>query len=126
MKVSELQPGIYKIRKKEYAPPRRGKGNGNTAHLLRVQGHGEKQKYFIDHDSFGAHPRDMSDLDQYEVVSKYDQVPQVMRPRITILWVDGSGDEYTWQVTNAWSLRGIFDAMPWIKDAFGYVAKRRK
>lgn len=124
MNLKELSPGIYKIRKKQYSPGKRSRANTSPVHLLRVEGYGETLKYYMDHDTMGDHPREMNILDDYEVVSRYDGIPQVNSARITISWVDGSGDRFEWQMTSAWVLRSVLDALPWLKKPFGYVARK--
>lgn len=123
MKMNELEPGMYKIQKATNGSVRPLRREMRTVHLLRVTGYGEKRLYFIDDDIYGEHPHRVAN--EYEVISKYDGVPQVGKARITIAFVDASGDEFTFTMSNAWSLRNVFDAMPWLKKAFGYVPRRK-
>jgi hypothetical protein len=127
MKVHELSPGIYKIRKRDYNMPfgaRRSNSQNHAVHLLRVVGHGEKKRYYIDHDQMGESPSRFND--DYEVVSKYDGPPQVGNCTITLKFSDSSGEKFEFVVRDVWTLRGIFDSMPWLHKPFGYLRRKNK
>lgn len=125
MKFSDLTPGLYKIRRKEYGGGRKSRSKTNEAHLLRVTGRGDSLTYYIDHDTIGQHPRNMNDLtEDYEVIAKIDGMPQIHNCRITVSFTDSAGDSYTWTVTNAWLLRDIFDTHTWLKQPFGFEPRR--
>lgn len=120
MKINELHSGIYKIRKSSTT----ARYNNNTVHLLRVKGVGESMLYFFDHDTLGQHPKNL-DLGSYEILARYDTVPEVNVPKIKIEWCDSSGQCFQFIVRDAWALKNVFEELPWLKDAFGYVPKKK-
>ena len=125
MKVHELSPGIYKIRKRDYNMPfgaKRPRSQNFPVHLLRVVGNGDKKRYFIDHDQLGQHPSEFND--EYEVLSKYDGQPQVGNGTITLKFADAAGEQFEFVVRDVWTLRGIFDSMPWRHTPFGYLRRK--
>jgi hypothetical protein len=128
MKIDELTPGVYKIRKQAYIPygAKFARPNSNPIHLLRVEGVGEQRKYFLDDDILGQHPHNMEAVGNYEILSKYDGDPQIGNCRITISFADTAGQKFEFMVRDTWSLRHLFDAMPWLKKPFGYVTSRSK
>jgi hypothetical protein len=122
MNIKELTPGVYKICEIDSSYPGGSKDNA-TVHLLRVTG--ERMLYFIDHDTLGQHPSKM-DFTEYEVLSRYNSVPQVEKCEITISFSDEAGQRFEFTVKDLWTLRSVFDAMPWLKDPFGYVPRKRR
>ncbi|SHH24665.1 hypothetical protein SAMN04488109_3349 [Chryseolinea serpens] len=128
MKMMELTPGLYKIRKQDYAlgGRRPGRKNSNTVHMLTVRGVGDSLRYHIDHDPFGSHPRDHDDIGDYEVVSRYDGPPQIDHCRITLTFTDAAGDTFNFEVKSLWTLRTLLDSMEFLKKPFDYVPRRRK
>lgn len=129
MKLTELNPGIYKIRKKDYRTPFGAKSSRTRfkteVHILRVTGAGQSLRYFVDHDVIGHHPSKMNGFaGEYEVVSRFDGDPSVFNCSITMQFTDGGGDVHTYTVTDMWALRNVLDAMPWLKKPFGYTPNR--
>lgn len=125
MKMHELSPGIYKIRKRDYNMPfgaKRSRPQNFQVHLLRVIGNGDKKRYFIDHDQMGQLPSEFNE--EYEVLSKYDGQPQVGNCTITLKFADASGEQFEFVVRDVWTLRSIFDSMPWLHKPFGYLKRR--
>ena len=125
--MEKLEPGIYKIRKRDYVTPFGAKHvrqsmNGHAVHLLRVTGVGDTLRYFIDHNPVGQHPSEINE--DYEVLSKYEGQPQVGNCIITIKFSDAAGERFEFSVRDAWSLRNIFDSMSWLKKPFGYVPRK--
>ena len=129
MKIRELTPGLYKIRRQVPVPfgAKHRRMNVNAVQLLRVQGAGEHRLYFIDHETYGQRPEDVEGLDQFEIMSKYEGDPQIANCRITIHFTDSSGQSFSFSVGDAWSLRGMFESLAWLKRPFGFLeAKKRK
>lgn len=129
MKMNELTPGIYKIREKETLTTfgnKRGRQFQSRVHLLRVTGAGQKRKYYIDHDTLGENPGSVDFEGDYEVVSRYDNVPEVNRAEIVLSFSDGTGDHFTFTVLDAWRLRSLFEEMPWLQKGFGYERRHKK
>lgn len=126
MKIKELNPGIYKVRKAIHVSwyGSRPVANTNKIHLLTVQGHGEARRYFFDHDVIGQSPE--SCMEDYEVISKYESVPQVLRPEIILRFKDGSGEEFVFTLKDAWGLRNVFDKFKWLQKPFGYVKRKTR
>ncbi|HEX5170963.1 MAG TPA: hypothetical protein VFW11_17430 [Cyclobacteriaceae bacterium] len=125
MKIHELTPGIYKIRKRDYTMPfgaRRLRSQNHPVHLLRVMGSGDKKRYYIDHDQLGQHPTEFGD--EYDVLSKYDGQPQVGNCTVTLKFADASGEQFEFVIHDAWSLRAVFDSMPWLHKPFGYLRRK--
>ena len=125
MKIKELNPGIYKIRREVYVPygAKRPVANHNTIHLLTVTGHGQNRRYYFDHDTFGQKPEDC--MEDYEVISRYESVPQVLSPRITLSFKDASGHEFEFRLMDAWGLRNVFEKMTWLQKPFGFVRRKK-
>ena len=128
MKIKELAPGLYKIRRENYAPfgAKHSRSNSNTVQLLRVTGVGEKRRYFIDHDTNGQHPNEMNELTGYEILSRYEQDPQIGNCKITLSFVDAGGQEFFWTVRDTWALRNVLESISWLKKPFGYVPRRKR
>lgn len=126
MKMDNLEPGTYKIRKKDYNVPPGMKiyrtMQTNAVHLLRVTGHGDKKRYFLDHDTYGIHPTELNDA--YEVISKYSGEPQIGNTYLTISFADAAGEKFEFKVKDVWSLRNLFETMPWLKKPFGYIKRK--
>ena len=120
MRMTELSPGIYKIRKKDYSRYGSKRNAEREIRLLRVVGNGEKRKYYLDQNTTGDAINMLSYYNDFEIVSKYVGDPQVSKPLLTISWVDENGDAFEWCVTNAWALRSVFDAMEWLKKPFQF------
>ena len=127
MKIHELVPGIYKVRRQAAIPMggRSLRRNVNAVQLLRVEGAGQTRLYFIDHETIGQHPDDMEGLEKYEVISRYEHDPQIARCRITISFRDSGGQEFAFSVGDAWSLRRMFDSLPWLKGPFGFTRGKK-
>lgn len=126
--MKNLLPGLYKIRKQDYVTPYGAKhvrlsNRNHPVRLLRVTGAGEKLRYYIDHDTVGVHPNDL--MEDYEVIGKYEPYPQVGNCLITLSFADSSGEHFEFTVRDAWTLRGIFDSMPWLKKPFGYLPRKK-
>lgn len=125
----KLQPGYYKIRKRDYQADllkKHDRKNANPVRLLRVVGIGDKQKLFIDQDTIGRLTIEFPDLAEYEVVSKYEREPQIGNVHFIISFADASGERFNFMVKDAWSLRAVFDANPWLKEPFNYKPEKRK
>lgn len=121
MKIKELNPGLYKIQKVDpYRPSPHSKGQ--TVRLLRVTGYGDKRLYFIDNYP-GVHPSKIED--DYEVLSRYDGLPNVDRAFITVTFTDGAGQEFKFSMRSVWALKGILEEMPWLKKPLGYLPRKR-
>lgn len=127
MKMTDLSPGWYKVRPQEYNAygAKHRRKNNNVIEILRVIGVGDNKRYYLDHDTVGAHPRDMTSLGNYEIVSKYDGEPTISKCRISISFQDASGTEFVFSVTDVWGLRNLFEFIPWLKKPFGYVPRKR-
>ncbi|HEY5690384.1 MAG TPA: hypothetical protein VIS49_02920 [Cyclobacteriaceae bacterium] len=130
MKIKELSPGIYKVKRKAYTQygAKHSRINYNSVQLLTVVGVGDSRRYYFDHDTLGQKPGEMEGMegmDEYEIISKYDHVPQVCQPRIKISFKDGAGDKFEFGVIDAWGLRNVFEKMEWLQKPFGFV-KRKK
>ena len=126
MKINEVSQGIYKIRERDTLTTygnKRGRSFESRTHLLRVTGIGEKRKYFIDHDTLGERLNSVDFERDYEIVSKYNNAPEVNKAEITISFSDGAGDYFRFTVTDAWLLRRLFEEMPWLQKGFGYEAR---
>jgi hypothetical protein len=123
MKIKELNEGVYKVRKENYVPygAKHPRSNNNTIQILRVTGVGQSRLYFLDHDTFGRHPDQMADVDRFEVLSRYDGDPQISNCKINIQFTDASGEAFEFTVRDAWSLKSVFESMPWLKRPFGYI-----
>jgi hypothetical protein len=122
MKLNQLERGIYKIRRATDG----GRFASNEApSILRVTGAGDSLRYYIDADLLGQKPSEMN-MNEYEVVSKYDGTPTLGNCTITLTFADASGDKFEFTTRDAWGLRNIFDAIPWLQKPFGYVARKRK
>ncbi|HCM75777.1 MAG TPA: hypothetical protein DIS90_05320, partial [Cytophagales bacterium] len=89
-------------------------------------GHGDSRRYFFDHDTFGQKPNDMEQLEEYEVVSKYQGTPQVSHPEIKLSFKDASGDRFEFRVLDAWGLRNVFEHLSWLQKPFGYVKRKSR
>ena len=128
MKIKELSPGIYKIRRKSYVPygAKHPRDNNNTIRLLTVVGTGANRKYHIDHDTFGQHPEEMYDMEDFEVISRYESIPQVNNQSITISFKDGSGDQFEFRVVDAWTLGNLFRHFTWLQKPFGYFKRKKR
>ncbi|HEY8933828.1 MAG TPA: hypothetical protein VIM65_01350 [Cyclobacteriaceae bacterium] len=125
MKMNELTPGYYKIQRKQAFNIGKRGTNNNTVHILRVEGVGEKCKYFIDHTLFGEHPSKMAFAEDYEVISRYDREPVIQNCAITLSFSDSSGQKFEFRVVDAWALRNVFLALTWLQKPFGFVRRRR-
>lgn len=127
MKIKELSPGIYKVKRRAYMQygAKHSRVNYNAVQLLTVVGSGQGRRYFFDHDTVGQKPNEMEGIDEYEIISKYDYVPQVCHPRIKISFKDGAGDKFEFGVIDAWGLRNVFEKLEWLQKPFGFV-KRKK
>jgi len=128
MKINELSPGIYKIRRQAYVPygAKHPRDNNNTIRLLTVVGTGANRKYHIDHDTFGQHPHEIYDMEHYEVISKYESIPQVNNQSITISFKDGAGDKFEFRVVDAWTLGNLFQHFTWLQKPFGYLKRKKR
>lgn len=102
-----MQSGVYQI----------------SIHLLTVRSHGQSRRYYIDHDTIGQTPE--SCMEDYEILSRYESVPQVVHPEIIIRFRDGSGEQFAFRVCDAWGLRNVFEHFSWLQKPFGF-AKRKK
>ena len=127
MKMKELYPGVHKVRKSVYVPfgAKRPVANTNSIQLLTVTGYGEGRRYFFNHDTIGQKPAEMDLLEDYEIISKYEGLPQVQNPEIRLSFKDAGGDKFEFKVHDAWGLRNIFDHLKWLQKPFGFV-KRKK
>lgn len=127
MKMKELDQGFYKIRRRDYNMPfgaKHARSQNHPVHILRVSGYGERKRYHIDNDIQGIHPSAINE--DYEVLSKYDGMPQVGNVTVTLAFADSSGERFQFVVRDAWSLRALFDAMPWLHKPFGYLRRKQK
>ena len=129
MKINELTPGLYKVKKKDYyasgVKPSRTRFK-TEIHLLRVTRSGGKLLYFLDHSTYGQHPSEMNFSEDYEVISKFSGDPQVLKGSITLSFQDANGDEYNFTVLTAWGLRDIFESMPWLKKPFDFLPRKQR
>lgn len=126
MKMKELTPGYYKIQKRYYQYSGRRKQNNNTIHLLRVEGYGEQIKYFIDNDLQGFNTKEVEDFEEFEMLTKLNGPPEVRNARITISFMDETGTEYGWSMVGSWTLRALFEELPWLKKPFGFIPHRSR
>ena len=128
MKIKELSPGIYKIRRQAYVPygAKHPRDNNNTIRVLTVVGTGANRKYHIDHDTFGQPPEEMYDMEDFEVISKYESTPQVNNQSITISFKDGAGDKFEFRVVDAWTLGNLFQHFTWLQKPFGYFKRKKR
>lgn len=127
MKIKELSPGIYKIRKEVYVPygAKRPVSNNNTIQLLTVVGMGQARRYYFDQDTLGQKPEEVEDMEGYEILSKYESTPQVNHQSISLSFRDGAGDKFEFRVTDAWGLRNMFEQLKWLQVPFGYVRRKK-
>lgn len=119
MKVSELTPGIYKIRARNRRFTFRGEtSSGYSVHVLRVVGVGAQCRYYIDHDLKGCHPANMDFAKHYQIISRYQTLPEVNRAQLLVSFADQQGDKFTFIVNDAWRLGAVLESMPWLKAGF--------
>ncbi len=124
MKISELQPGIYKIRRKE--DPDGHRRIGDEILLLRVTGMGAERKYFVNHDTSGEEPG-RTDFDRYfEVIHRYEKAPMVCKQEIRLQFRDTAGDCFEFAVESTEELKRLFNEIPWLKEPFGYVPNKSR
>jgi hypothetical protein len=118
-KIAELTPGLYKIVKRD---------EKHHAHLLRVEGNGEKRMIYLDHSQAGSHPSRMShsEWEEYEVIKKYDYPPEVFSGKLTLTFQDSDRHEFSFTVNSAWALRSVFETMPWLQDPFAFKRNRSR
>ena len=122
MEMGSLGPGMYKIIARDEVR------HSKRVHLLRVTGYGEQQKYFLDNSTLGEHPREFenSSWNTYTVVKKYSVSPQIFKPSLLVRFTDEDGHEYTFSVRDTWTLRSLFDLLPWLKQAFGFMPNKSR
>jgi hypothetical protein len=124
MKISELPPGIYKIRRKE--DPDGHRRIGDEILILRIVGTGGHKKFFVNQDTFGEEPG-RTDFDRYfEMIYKYDGAPMVCKPEIRLQFKDAAGDYFELTVESTDELRQLFHEIPWLKEPFGYVPNKSR
>jgi hypothetical protein len=116
MKISELTPGIYKIRERNRRYSFRGESSsGYPVHLLRVEGAGARCRFYIDQDTQGQHPAKMDFARSYQIISRYTVAPDIDRAQLIISFSDEQGDQFNFVVNDAWRLRTVFESLPWLK-----------
>jgi hypothetical protein len=124
MKISELSPGIYKLRRKEDPDGRRRIGDEIV--ILRITGSGVDRRYFVNQDTFGEEPG-RTDFDRYfEVMIKYNGAPMVCKRQIKLQFKDSAGDHFELVVESIDELKKLFEAIPWLKVPFGYVPNKSR
>ncbi len=128
MKIKELEPGIYKIRKEAYVPygAKRPIGNYNSIQLLTVVGTGQYRRYYFDQDTLGQKPEDIEGMDNFEIISKYEPIPQVNNQSLSLSFKDGAGDQFEFRVSDAWGLKNLFEKFTWLQKPFGYVRRKKR
>lgn len=125
MDIDNLPPGIYKIRKK---PDPRFKTRRHTSEvvILRISIRQNERRYYVNHDTHGEEPGRTNFNDQFELVGKYTTSPHVYKPKISLAFKDSTGDSFVIAVTSLEEVRNVFEQMPWLREAFGYVPNRSK
>lgn len=125
--MRQLEPGWYKVRRQQYNAygSKHPRKNDNIIEILRVVGVGDRCRYYLDNDTFGAHPKEMEFLDYYEVVSKYDGEPTISNCSISLSFQDASGTQFVFSAKDVWVLRNLFEFIPWLKKPFGYVPRKK-
>jgi hypothetical protein len=119
MKISDLTPGIYKIRTRNRRFSFRGESSsGYSVHLLRVVGTGVQCRYFIDQDVKGQHPSKMEFAKHYQIISRYSREPDVDRAQLLISFSDQQGDKFSFVVNDAWRLGAVLESLSWLKAGF--------
>ena len=126
MKISELGPGLYKVRIQKPPPLIRDTRSfpKPTAHLLQVKGHGAERSYKIDNELEVKRDHFVIDEDEFEIVKKLS-IPSVDMVRIAITWIDEEGDEYALQTHDTWGIKNLIDEFPFLKGPLNYKARRR-
>src|SRR6478736_2469751 len=127
MKVSELGPGIYKVR--VHQPPPLLKGSRSwpvpTAHILTIKGHGESRTYQLDDQLPATRKYFLIDEHEFQVVRKLTD-PVFNMASIHLTWEDEEGDRFAFSTRDAWTLRQLFDDFPFLTRPFNYRPKRGK
>lgn len=122
----KLEPGYYKVQREDKSlfKTKKNRDNPHAIHLLKVEGTGENQKYYID----GATVDYLrpADLKEYDIISKYPQEPVIGNGYITVSFSDQSGEKFSFSVKTAWGLRDIFDKYPFLKKPFMYESRKKK
>ena len=125
MNISELGPGLYKVRIHE--APRLIKRSRNlpspTAHLLQIKGYGEKRTYQLDGDSPATRERLLVDEDELEIVGKITQ-PVLNRASIHLTWKDEDGDDFAVTTLDTWGVKDLFEQYPFLVRAFNYRPRK--
>ncbi|MEP2668834.1 MAG: hypothetical protein ABJH04_07560 [Cyclobacteriaceae bacterium] len=121
----KLEPGVFRVQKKDYSTPygsKRSRPNSNTVHILRViQGKGRLVCY-LDHELV---ERSTEEVEEYEILSKFEGDPKIGRCRITLSFYDSVGIKYEWSVSDLWQLKNILMELSWLRKPFGYIPKRK-
>ena len=109
MNIKDLKPGYYKIRK-----------NNETGsfRLLRVVDKGKAQKMYFGASIKGYHPDKISNLDEFEVISKFEGKPQVAESKITLSFQDSAGSVFNIPLEDVSEVSKVFTALPWLKKHF--------
>lgn len=125
-KVSELGPGIYKVRIQQ-APPLIALSRNwpsPTAHILTIKGHGESRTYQLDDQLPTTRKYFIIDEHEFEIVRKLSE-PVFNMASIHLTWEDQEGDRFAFSTRDAWTLKQLFEDFPFLTKPFNYRSKRR-
>ena len=125
MNIDELTPGMYKIRAKPDLMSR-SRRLPQPMMILRISEKGSQRKYYVNHDTHGEEPGRTNFNEEFELISKYNTVPQINKPKISLVFKDAAGDPFVFTVSSVDEVRKIFEDMPWLKEPFGYVPNRSR
>lgn len=118
MELTQLVPGLYKVIKKN-AGGLQHQGIGQEVHLLYIMGYGAQREVHLDQIAIPAESDHLINIQtDYELVSRLPYSPVIQRPRITISWYDGDGDEFSFTICDTWHLKQILEVYPWLRDTF--------
>ncbi len=109
MNIKELKPGHYKIRKND---------EKDSFRLLRVVDNGKAQKMYFGASIKGYHPNKISNLNEFEVVSKFEGKPKIVNSKIILSFQDSTGSTFNIPLENVSEVSKVFTALPWLKKHF--------
>jgi hypothetical protein len=128
MSIHELPAGFYKIKRRRDAYMSRRKGTFfmGSIHIMQVKHQNGGKMICIDNGpEYTVHYFLEQEGEDFEVIKRIGEFPQINRPRITLTWQDEQGDEFKLTVADAWSLRNIFDKFRFLAAPFNFRPKNK-
>ncbi|MFM7858127.1 MAG: hypothetical protein ACKO96_40970, partial [Flammeovirgaceae bacterium] len=84
----------------------------------RVVDKGKAQKYYFGASIKGFHPSKIENINEFEVISKYDKKPDLKNCAITLSFTDQEGSSFSIPLKEVSEVAKVFVALPWIKRYF--------